>query len=83
MSEQKRLEVRQPILSNHDLEKIREIGDIADNQFMTITLDITAKTDMDPDTLESFKEELEKRCPMSVILRQAGTEIVQNWTFVE
>lgn len=41
LSELKRLEVRQPILTNHDLEKIREIGDIGDNQFMTKTLDIT------------------------------------------
>ncbi|WP_445465030.1 glutamate synthase large subunit [Faunimonas sp. B44] len=41
LSEQKRLEVRQPILSNDDLEKIRAIGDIADNQFQTQTLDIT------------------------------------------
>ncbi|HCP01833.1 MAG TPA: glutamate synthase large subunit, partial [Rhodospirillaceae bacterium] len=37
----KRLEVRQPIISNSGLEKIRAIGDIADNQFMTQTLDIT------------------------------------------
>ncbi len=37
----KRLEVRQPILANEDLEKIRAIGEIADNHFQTITLDIT------------------------------------------
>jgi glutamate synthase (NADPH/NADH) large chain len=37
----KRLEVRQPIITNGGLEKIRAIGDIADNQFMTQTLDIT------------------------------------------
>ena len=37
----KRLEVVQPILSNEGLEKIRTIGDIADNQFLTTTLDIT------------------------------------------
>ncbi len=37
----KRLEVMQPILSNEGLEKIRRIGDIADNQFMTTTLDTT------------------------------------------
>ena len=37
----KRLEVRQPILSNEDLEKIRAIGEISDNHFQTITLDIT------------------------------------------
>ncbi|MCC0053257.1 MAG: glutamate synthase large subunit [Rhodobiaceae bacterium] len=41
LSSQKRLEVRQPILTNDDLEKIRTIGDIADNQFQTKTLDIT------------------------------------------
>jgi glutamate synthase (NADPH/NADH) large chain len=41
LSERKRLEVRQPILTNADLEKIRAIGDIADNAFHTQTLDIT------------------------------------------
>ena len=40
-SRQKRLEVPQPILTNEDLEKIRVIGDIKDNDFLTITLDIT------------------------------------------
>jgi glutamate synthase (NADPH/NADH) large chain len=37
----KRLEVRQPIITNAGLEKVRAIGDIADNQFRTQTLDIT------------------------------------------
>ena len=37
----KRLEVRQPILTNDDLEKIRAIGDVEDNPFDTKTLDIT------------------------------------------
>ena len=41
----RRLEVRQPILSNEDLEKIRGIGDIADNDFQTKTLDITFAAD--------------------------------------
>ncbi|WDR04852.1 glutamate synthase large subunit [Devosia rhodophyticola] len=41
VAKQKRLEVRQPILTNEDLEKIRVIGDMADNQFKTKTLDIT------------------------------------------
>ena len=39
-----RLEVRQPILTNGDLEKIRAIGDIADNPFRTVTLDLTYPT---------------------------------------
>jgi len=50
--------------------------------FPKITLEIEAKTDMQPETFEEFREELEARCPMSVILRQAGTEIVQDWSFV-
>ncbi|MCF8473355.1 MAG: glutamate synthase large subunit [Emcibacter sp.] len=37
----KRLEVSQPILSNEDLEKIRTIGDIPDNNFRTVTIDTT------------------------------------------
>jgi len=37
----KRLEVRQPILTNEDLEKIRAIGDMQDNDFRSVTLDIT------------------------------------------
>ena len=41
LSTVKRLEVRQPILTNEDLEKIRAIGDIETNQFKTKTLDIT------------------------------------------
>jgi glutamate synthase (NADPH/NADH) large chain len=41
LSTKKRLEVRQPILTNNDLEKIRVISDLADNQFNTRTLDIT------------------------------------------
>ena len=36
-----RLEVRQPILTNEDLEKVRAIGDITDNPFRTLTLDMT------------------------------------------
>ncbi len=40
-SSDKRLEVTQPILTNQDLEKIRCISDVADNNFHAITLDIT------------------------------------------
>ena len=40
-SRTKRLEVRQPILTNEDLEKIRAITEVADNHFKSITLDMT------------------------------------------
>ena len=38
---QRRLEVYQPILTNEDLERIRQIGDVADNNFTSLTIDIT------------------------------------------
>ena len=37
----RRLEVRQPILSNEDLEKIRHIGDVAQHNFSSVTIDTT------------------------------------------
>ncbi|MGD9740722.1 MAG: glutamate synthase large subunit, partial [Bauldia sp.] len=41
----KRLEVRQPILTNEDLEKIRRIGEMDDNPFQSKTLDLTFHVD--------------------------------------
>jgi glutamate synthase (NADPH/NADH) large chain len=37
----KRLEVYQPVLTNEDLERIRQIGLVKDNQFSSVTIDIT------------------------------------------
>ena len=41
----KRLEVYQPILTNEDLERVRQIGLVKDNQFSSITIDITYPAD--------------------------------------
>ena len=41
-SKQKRLEVDQPILTNEDLERIRQIGAVKDNDFSSVTIDITS-----------------------------------------
>lgn len=49
--------------------------------FPKIELTIEAKTDADEEAIAALRAELGKRCPMSVILRQAGTEIVENWSF--
>ena len=40
-SKHMRLEVSQPILTNEELERIRNIGNVRDNPFRTATLDIT------------------------------------------
>ena len=65
-SEHKRLEVRQPILTNHDLEKIREIGEIADNQFHTKTLDITYQATKGARGMEHALQQLCERAEKSV-----------------
>ncbi|MGE0698317.1 MAG: glutamate synthase large subunit [Hyphomicrobiaceae bacterium] len=44
-SKVKRLEVYQPILTNEDLERIRQIGLVRDNHFASITIDITYPAD--------------------------------------
>ena len=62
----KRLEVMQPILSNEGLEKIRRIGDIADNQFMTTTLDITMARDRGPEGMEAALDAICDRAETSV-----------------
>jgi len=41
----KRLEVGQPILTDEKLERIRQIGDVAGNDFRTVTLDMTFPMD--------------------------------------
>ena len=41
----KRLEVGQPILTNDELERIRQIGAVKDNHFTSITIDITYDQD--------------------------------------
>jgi glutamate synthase (NADPH/NADH) large chain len=53
-----RLEVRQPILSNEDLEKIRAIGGMEDNPFRSKTLDITYPVSEGADGMERALEQL-------------------------
>ncbi len=66
-SEKKRLEVRQPILTNQDLEKIRMIGDIADNHFQTQTLDITFASERGGEGMEMAMDRLCERAERAVL----------------
>jgi glutamate synthase (NADPH) large chain len=45
LSTTKRLEVRQPILTNDDLEKIRSISQVSDSHFKSLTLDAVWSAD--------------------------------------
>nr|MBA3520391.1 glutamate synthase subunit alpha [Hyphomicrobiales bacterium] len=67
LSERKRLEVRQPILTNADLEKIRAIGDIADNAFQTQTLDITYAIERGVEGMEMAVARLCERAERAVL----------------
>ncbi len=69
----KRLEVSQPIISNKGLEKIRAIGDISDNQFQTITLDITYNVARGA---EYMGEALEKICQRAEKAVRDGYNII-------
>ncbi|SDG74970.1 glutamate synthase large subunit [Pelagibacterium luteolum] len=66
LSTTKRLEVRQPILTNEDLEKIRALGDMADNQFHTATLDITYSAEKGTAGMEAALERLCERAEQAV-----------------
>ena len=52
-SKHKRLEVDQPILTNDDLERIRQIGEVKDNNFSSLTIDITYPVEEGADGMEA------------------------------
>ena len=70
---QKRLEVRQPVLTNQDLEKIRSIGEIADNAFRTITLDLTYPAS---DGAEGMRPALDSVCAQAERACREGYNIL-------
>ncbi len=73
VSGSKRLEVRQPILTNPDLEKIRAIGDISDNQFRTKTLNTTYAVEKGTEGIEDALTSLCNRAEQAV---HAGYNII-------
>ncbi len=72
-SRQKRLEAAHPILTNDNLERIRGIGEVADNQFRTITLDITYGADQGAGGMGKALDMLCRRAEQAV---RAGENII-------
>jgi len=72
-SKQKRLEAAHPILTNDNLERIRGIGDVADNQFRTVTLDITYGADHGA---AGMGKALDKLCKHAEQAVRAGENII-------
>src|ERR1700726_588671 len=62
----KRLEVRQPILTDADLEKVRSISEIADTHFKSRTLDTTFHAGFGAAGLEQVLDELCARAEAAV-----------------
>ena len=72
-SKKKRLEVHQPILTDEDLEKIREIAEVGDGYFKSETLDITYPSDTGADGMRAALKTLCTEAEAAVL---AGTNII-------
>src|SRR5437016_5385993 len=72
LAHRKRLEVRQPILTNEDLEKIRCIGHV-EEQFDTRTLDISYPAEQ---SATGMKEALSKLCERAESAVRGGYNII-------
>jgi glutamate synthase (NADPH/NADH) large chain len=72
-SKNKRLEAHQPILTNEDLEKIREISESVDSHFNSKTLDVTYPADQGANGLEPALDRLCDRAESAV---KAGCNII-------
>jgi glutamate synthase (NADPH/NADH) large chain len=72
-STERRLEVRQPILRNSDLQKIRDISDIGDNQFHSRVLDMTYDAEHGEAGMAKALDRLRERAEKAV---QGGENII-------
>ena len=48
--------------------------------FPTIELNVKVTTSGTEEDMARLREDMNLRCPMSVILRQAGSKIIETWT---
>ncbi|MGE0604098.1 MAG: glutamate synthase large subunit, partial [Xanthobacteraceae bacterium] len=72
-SKNKRLEAHQPILTNDDLEKIREINEAVDSHFNSKTLDVTYPAEQSANGLEPALDRLCDRAENAV---KSGCNII-------
>jgi glutamate synthase (NADPH/NADH) large chain len=73
LSHSKRLEVRQPILTNGDLEKIRAISEVGDGHFKSRTLDVTWPAEHGA---EGLKDALDRLCARAETAVGEGINII-------
>src|SRR5205823_5380672 len=73
ISTTKRLEARQPILTNSDLEKIRSISEVSDSHFKSLTLDATWAVE---NGAAGMKKALDNLCAQAEAAVRAGINII-------
>ncbi|MEA2986372.1 MAG: glutamate synthase large chain, partial [Alphaproteobacteria bacterium] len=73
MSRTQRLEVRQPILTNEDLEKIRSISKLDGGHFKSATLDMTFPAE---NGAAGMKDALDSLCALAELKVRDGTNIL-------
>lgn len=66
------------VLGHLDHRGIDRVADVP-VPFPTIELKVKATTSGTAEDMLRLREDLNARCPMSVILKQAGSEIVESW----
>ncbi len=62
-----------------DTRGFRNVADVS-VPFPEVALNIGYSGGISDSELETLKAELAKRCPVSVIFREAGSKITENWT---
>lgn len=66
------------VLGHLDHRGIDRVADVP-VPFPTIELHVQATTSGSEQEMSRLREDLNARCPMSVILKQAGSQIVEKW----
>lgn len=57
-------------------------GNAVDSVFPRIHLNVEVKSAAGEQAIDELKKKLAQRCPVSVLLRQAGSEIIEQWSIV-
>ena len=61
-----------------DTRGFRNVADVS-VPFPKVELKVDVAGDLSESQVDALKTELGKRCPVSVIFRQAGSEIIETW----
>jgi putative redox protein len=66
-------------LTSHLDNGIQVLGHEGLANFNDVTLNIEVETNLEGDEFESFKEEVERRCPLTQLFRRSGVEFSGQW----